>query len=70
MKLCQANGVKEVYAVIIHADFAQGVGEKFQNSELQKVYTTNSIEKPVERLEYYDKIQVLDISRVFSQAVT
>jgi ribose-phosphate pyrophosphokinase len=63
--LLEANGVNEVYVVIVHADFAKGVPEKFQNSKIQKVYTTNTIEKTVENLDFYDKVKVFDISKVF-----
>jgi phosphoribosylpyrophosphate synthetase len=65
LELCKANGVKEVYVVIVHADFAKGVAEKFQNSEIKKVYTTNTIEKTVENLDFYSKFKVLDVSKVF-----
>lgn len=65
MELCKANGVKEVYGLVVHADFAKGVAEKLQNSNFSKIYTTNSIEKTVENLEFYDKIQVEDIAQMF-----
>lgn len=67
IELCKAsNSVKNVYAVVVHADFAPGVPEKFRNSEIEKLYTTNSIEKTVENLSYYKKIKILDISSVFT----
>jgi ribose-phosphate pyrophosphokinase len=63
VQLCKANHVEEVYVVIVHADFAQGVLEKFENCEVIKtLYTTNTIEKPVEDLDWFRKVQVIDIA--------
>jgi ribose-phosphate pyrophosphokinase len=62
IELIKANELEEIYTVIVHADFASGVVEKFENSEIKKVYTTNTIEKPLDRLEYFDKIKVFDIA--------
>jgi ribose-phosphate pyrophosphokinase len=67
LQLCKANGVKEVYVVIVHADFAKGVPEKFQNSEIKKIYTTNTIEKTVEDLDFYSKFKILNIAEVFDE---
>lgn len=67
LQLCKANGVKEVYVLIVHADFAKGVAEKFQNSDLKKIYTTNTIEKTVENLDLYPKFKVLDVSKAFNK---
>ncbi len=69
LELCKANKVAEVYAVIVHADFARGVAEKFQNSDLKGIYTTNTIEKTIENLEYYKKIKVLDVSKSFVRSI-
>jgi ribose-phosphate pyrophosphokinase len=65
LELCKANGVLDVYAVVIHADFAKGVAEKLENSEFLKIYTTNSIEKTVDNLYFFDKIKVIKIGEVF-----
>lgn len=69
LELCKANGVGEVYCLVIHADFAKGVAEKFQNSDFKKLFTTNTIEKTVENLEFFDKIEVIDVSPIFDQFV-
>jgi ribose-phosphate pyrophosphokinase len=69
LELCKANGVGEVYCLVIHADFAKGVAEKFQNSDFKKLFTTNTIEKTVENLEFFDKIEVIDISPIFDEFV-
>jgi ribose-phosphate pyrophosphokinase len=62
IELIKANNLEEIYTVIVHADFASGVIEKFDNSEIKKLYTTNTIEKPIDRLEYFDKVKVFDIA--------
>ncbi len=65
LELCKANGVREAYALVVHADFASGVAEKLQNSDFQKIYTTNSIEKTVDNLNFIDKVRVVDVSEIF-----
>jgi ribose-phosphate pyrophosphokinase len=63
IELCKANNVEAVYVVIVHADFSQGVVEKFENYDLiQKLYTTNTIEKPIEDLDWYHKVKTIDIA--------
>jgi ribose-phosphate pyrophosphokinase len=69
LELCQQNGVKETYSVVIHPDFAPGVAEKLQQSDFTKIYTTNSIEKTVDNLMFYNKIQVLDIGKTIGEAI-
>jgi len=65
LELCKANNVNQVYVVIVHADFAKGVAEKFENSDLVQVYTSNTIENTVEKLDFFSKIKVLDVSTAF-----
>ena len=63
IELCKSNNVKNVYVVIVHADFAKGVLEKFENNDLLKrVYTTNTIEKPVEDMDWYNIVKVIDVA--------
>jgi ribose-phosphate pyrophosphokinase len=62
IELCRANNVEQVFVVIVHSDFAKGVLEKFENHDLiKKLYTTNTIEKPVEDLDWYSIVKVIDI---------
>jgi ribose-phosphate pyrophosphokinase len=66
IELCKSNNVTDVYVVIVHADFARGVLEKFENHDLiKKVYTTNTIEKPVEDFDWYSVVKVIDIAKCF-----
>jgi ribose-phosphate pyrophosphokinase len=63
IELCKSNQVTNVYVVIVHADFAKGVVEKFENHDLiKKVYTSNTIEKPVEDLDWFHKVKIIDIA--------
>jgi ribose-phosphate pyrophosphokinase len=63
IELCKSNQVTNVYVVIVHADFAKGVVEKFENHDLiKKVYTSNTIEKPVEDLDWFQKVKIIDIA--------
>jgi ribose-phosphate pyrophosphokinase len=63
IELCKSNNVQNVFVVIVHADFAKGVVEKFENHDLiKKIYTSNSIEKPVEDLDWFHKVKVIDIA--------
>ena len=65
-EICLKFNAKEVYAVVVHADFAFGVPKLIEKSVLKKFYTTNTIEKTLEDLTDYSKIQVLDISKIFA----
>jgi ribose-phosphate pyrophosphokinase len=66
MKLCMANNkVRNIYAVIVHPDFGFGVLERIRNSEIEKIYVSNTIEKTLESLSYYKKVKIFDISEVF-----
>jgi len=65
-KMCLKFNAKEVYAVVVHPDFAIGVPKLIQKSGIKKFYTTNTIEKTLEDLTDYSKIQVLDISKFFT----
>jgi ribose-phosphate pyrophosphokinase len=65
-ELCRSNGVEEILVVIAHADFAIGVLDKFENHDLiKKLYTTNTIERPTEDLDWFNKAKAIDISSVF-----
>jgi len=65
-ELCKANGVKDVHTVVVHADFAQGTAARLQYCpDISTIFTTNSIERTIENLDLYSKIQVIDISQVF-----
>lgn len=63
-KLCLDNGATEVSAAVVHPDFGLGVPEIIQNSVLNRLFTTNSIEKPIEDLSKYTKIKIMDISAI------
>lgn len=63
--LCLHQGAKNVYGVIAHADFALGAAEKIQNSKIEKLFTTNTIERPTEDLRQYSKIEIIDVSAIF-----
>ncbi|MFA6005960.1 MAG: ribose-phosphate pyrophosphokinase [Patescibacteria group bacterium] len=63
-ELALSKGAKEVYAAVVHPDFGPGIPEKIQVSTLTRFFTTNTIEKTVEDLKPYSKIEVIDISEV------
>ena len=63
--LCLKHGAKAVSAVVVHPDFARGVPSFIQQSDLIHFFTTNSIEKPIEKLDAYSKIKVVDIAGLF-----
>ena len=60
--LCLKHGAKSVSAAVVHADFAQGVVQTIQSSQLLRLYTTNTIEKTLDNLANFDKIKVYDIT--------
>jgi ribose-phosphate pyrophosphokinase len=63
--MCLNNGAVGVYAAVVHPDFAQGVMANVEQSSIIKFYTTNTIEKTVDKLFNYSKFAIVDVTEVF-----
>ena len=65
-ELCLEKGAVMVYAAVVHADFALGAPQKIQESPLSKLFLTNTIEKTLEDLSQFPKIEIIDIATLFT----
>lgn len=65
-ELCLEKGATTVFAVVVHADFALLAPQKVQESKLEKLFLTNTIEKTLENLSHFPKIEIIDITSLFT----
>lgn len=65
-ELCLAKGAATVCAAVVHADFALGTPAKIQSSPIEKFFTTNTIEKTLEDMKLFSKVEVVDVSSIFA----
>jgi ribose-phosphate pyrophosphokinase len=63
--MCLDNGAVGVYAAVVHPDFAQGVMANIERSSIKKFYTTNTIEKTVDKISDYSKFVIVDVTEIF-----
>ncbi len=61
------EGVKEVYACATHGVFSGPALERLKDSAIKEIVVTNTI--PLTKEKYLDKIKVLSIASIFSQAI-
>lgn len=60
-------GAKNLYAACTHGVLCGDACERIQNSQMEEFITTNTIEQ--ERCAGYDKITVLSVAKLFSDAI-
>ena len=58
--LCLERGAKNVYAAIVHPDFSPTAPQKLQESKIEKIFTTNSIELTDQ--EKFPKLQTISLA--------
>lgn len=68
-KLLKDQGAVKVYALITHGVFSGDAVEKIKNSEIDKIVTTNSTPQEEHAVALGEKLDVIDISRVFAEAI-
>lgn len=68
-KLLKDQGAKKVYAIITHALFSGDSAERIGNSCIDKVIVTNSTPQDSHVDILGDKLEVLDVSRIFGEAI-
>lgn len=61
------RGALDVYAAVTHGVLAKGAGERLMNSEIRKLFITDTIEAPMEPLA--DKVEVITVAPLFAQAI-
>lgn len=68
-KLLKDQGATKVVAVITHGIFSGDAIERINASAIDKVITTNTTPQDVHMQQLGDKLDVLDVSRVFAEAI-
>ncbi|MFK7820097.1 MAG: ribose-phosphate diphosphokinase, partial [Planctomycetaceae bacterium] len=66
-KVLHERGAKDVYAAVTHGVLAKGSAERIQNSEIKKLFITDTIETPMAPLP--DKVEVITVAQLFAQAI-
>lgn len=67
-KLLKDQGAKYVYALVTHGMFSGDAINRIAKSNIDKVITTNSVPQE-QSMELKDRIEVLDVSRIFAEAI-
>lgn len=68
-KLLKAQGATKVYALITHAIFSGDALKRVDASAIDKIIVTNSVPQDEHVVALGDKIEVLDVSKVFGEAI-
>lgn len=68
-KLLKDQGATKVYALITHGIFSGDAAERILNSAIDKIITTNTTPQDEHSQILGDKLEVLDVSRVFGEAI-
>ncbi|KAI5958176.1 PRS5 [Candida theae] len=68
-KLLKDEGAKYVYALVTHGIFSGDAVNRIRMSQIDKVVTTNSVPQSNNVAILKDKIEVLDVSRIFAEAI-
>lgn len=68
-KLLKDQGAIKVYAIITHGIFSGDAIERVKASAIDKIITTNTAPQQEHQAVLGDKLEVLDVSRVFAEAI-
>lgn len=68
-KLLKAQGATKVYALITHAIFSGDAIKRVQESAIDKIIVTNSVPQGDHLKQLGSKLEVLDVSRIFGEAI-
>ena len=68
-KLLKAQGATKVYALITHAIFSGDAINRVKASAIDRIVVTNSVPQDEHVKLLGDKLEVLDVSRVFGEAI-
>ncbi len=61
------QGAREVYAAVTHGVLAQGSVEKIDNSPIQRLFITDTVEN--QPVRFSDKIEVVSVASLFGEAI-
>ena len=68
-KLLKDQGAVQVYAIITHGIFSGDAVERINASAIDKIITTNTTPQAEHQALLGSKLEVLDVSRVFAEAI-
>ncbi|KAI5953662.1 PRS5 [Candida jiufengensis] len=68
-KLLKDQGAKYVYALVTHGIFSGDAINRINKSQIDKLVTTNSVPQIENVAILGDKMEVLDVSRIFAEAI-
>lgn len=68
-KLLKDQGAKKVTAIITHGIFSGDAIERIGKSLIDKLIVTNSVPQDQHKQDLGDKLEVLDVSRIFGEAI-
>ena len=68
-KLLKDEGAKYVYALVTHGIFSGDAINRLKMSQIDKIVTTNSVPQSENVAVLGEKIEVLDVSRIFAEAI-
>lgn len=63
----KARGARDIYAAVSHGVLSKGASDRIQNSQILKMYMTDTIESPIEPLG--SKFEIISVAPVFAQAI-
>ena len=61
------RGARDVYAAVTHGVLSMGAAERIADSEIKKLFMTDTIETPMEPLP--DTVDVISVASLFAQAI-
>lgn len=66
-EVLKARGAKDIYAAVSHGVLSKGAAARIQDSLIEKMFMTDTIESPVEPL--CEKIEVISVANLFAKAI-
>lgn len=66
-KILKQNGAKKVICFATHADFIEGAKEKLENSLIDRIYVTDTIFVPEEKL--FPKLKIISIDNLLVESI-
>ncbi|MDA0748885.1 MAG: ribose-phosphate pyrophosphokinase [bacterium] len=61
------RGARSVYVLVTHGAFSKGAMERLEQSTIQKLYVTDTIE--TQPVEFSDKIEIISVAPLFAEAI-
>ena len=66
-EVLKQRGAKEIYAAVSHGVLSKGAVSRIENSLIQKLFMTDTIEPSLEPLG--SKIEIISVAELFAQAI-